>query len=248
MKRLCLVLLSAGALTGCVRYEYEEEMVLKTDGSGQVTLHGSRELFAALGSVVGTPDPNLVTRESLRQAYEAAGVDVLEVLSVKRSRRDGRTFFHVRARFRDIQALTRHPAFRGHRYELERLESALALRAEVEGGERVRGVAGIPRDGLVAFRVHFPSPVRSHNSASGLDRGNIVAWEQSVGDHLRSEPLRIEAHFDQRTVLEATLIVVGSALVLVAAALTLALYLTVRLGRRQLRTDRALRLESGGSR
>jgi len=223
--------LLAGALTGCVQYEYEEELYLKTDGSGEIYIHGSREVFASLGAVVSAPNPDLVTRAELERTYAQSGLDVV---SIKRSRRDGRTFFHVRARFTDIATLSSHPAFRGRRYEFTRAEETLALRAEIRGGERVSGVPGVPRDELVGFRVHFPSPVRFHNSPTGLDRGNIVRWQQTVGGHLAGEPLVLEARFDTRTVLEATLLIFGSALVLVVTAALVGFYVTVRVGRRQL--------------
>lgn len=236
-----LLVLLIWLAAGCVRYEYEEEFFLEIDGSGQIYLNGSRELFASLRGVGGSPDPHFVTAEALRRFYESPD---LEVVSVKSSRREGKQYFHLRARFQDLSRLSQLPAFAGHRFLLEREEDQLSFTAEILGGERVAGVRGLSREGLVGFRFHFPSPVRFHNSPGGVRRGNIVAWEQPLGEHLRGTPLALEARFDQRTVLAATLLLFGSAVLLVLIGIGLGLYFVVRLGRRELA---AARLETMGT-
>jgi len=240
-------LLTGLMLSACVRYEYEEEVFLKIDGSGEIYLNGSRELFAALRGVGGSPDPHFVTAESLWRFYDSP---TLEVISVRSSRREGRQHFQLRARFDDLSRLSEHPAFAGRRFWLERKnDSELSLTVEIPGGEKVSGVRGLYREGEVAFRFHFPSPVRFHNSPGGVRRGNIVAWEQPLAEHLGGVPLTLAARFDQRTVLAAAVLLFGTAVLLVGAGVGLGLYLVWRLGRRELAAERALsaRPESMGT-
>lgn len=230
MARLCLSLLVTSLFAGCVNYEYGEEIYLETDGSGEIHINGSRELFAALRGVGGSPDPDFVTVNTLRRFYESPD---LKVVSVKGSRREGRAYFHVRGRFQDINRLSHHPAFRGRQLRLEQQAETLRFRAEIVGGEMVPGVRGLRDDDLVAFRIHFPSPVHYHNSRSGVERGNIVVWQQTVAAHLKGEPLVLEARFDRLTVLAATLMLFGAAVGLVVLVLGAAIYAMLRLGRRQ---------------
>jgi hypothetical protein len=219
-------------LSACVRYEYEEEVFLEVDGSGEIRINGSRELFAALRGVGGSPDPHFVTAETLRRFYQSPD---LEVLSIKSSRREGRTYLHLRARFEDLRRLAKHPAFAGRRFVLEDEDDELRLEAEIHGGERLPGVRGLSRQGQVGFRFHFPSPVRFHNAPDGIRRGNILAWEQTVAEHLQGNPIQLEAHFDQTSVLAASLFLFGSAALLALTVISLGLYLTTRHGRRELK-------------
>ena len=42
--------------------------------------------------------------------------------------------------------------------------------------------------------LHLPSKITYHNAgAANLRRGNILVWEQSLGDRLRGEPLVLDA-------------------------------------------------------
>ncbi len=233
MKRLLLLLFFAGLCTGCAEFEYEEDVHLGIDGSGEIDIIGARELFAALHGIGDPSDPDSVTVHSIRQFFHSPE---LEVVSVRRFERKGRTYFRVRARFEDLNELARHRGFAGRRMRLERGES-LTLNADIEAVERSEGVRDLPRDGLIAFRFHFPSPVLHHNAPGGVERGNIISWERPVSEYLEGEPLHLEARFDRRTVFTTTLILLATAAALVILVIGGSLYLMTRVGRRKLAAD-----------
>ena len=50
---------------------------------------------------------------------------------------------------------------------------------------------------IVAFRLHLPSKIRYHNTKRDVGRGNILVWEQSLADRLRSVPLELDARMER---------------------------------------------------
>ncbi|MFQ5790822.1 MAG: hypothetical protein ACE5JI_10140 [Acidobacteriota bacterium] len=224
----------SAVLVSCTEYEYEEEMYLSIDGSGEVRVSGSRELLAAFHDIGKSARPEFITEESLRHYF---GSPELEIISTRRSTRNGRSYFHVRARFDDLNQLSRHPAFADRNFHWTETAAKVIVTANIEGGQRRRPTSGLYRDGLVSLRIHLPSPVRYHNSPAGIEPGNIIGWEQTLAAHLRGDPLAVEVHFDRRTVLSITLMIIGAALAMVVSAISLTLWSLVRAGRRQLVTE-----------
>ena len=216
-------------LASCSQYEYEEEVDLRVDGSGEFTIHATKDVFSSLHGV-RRMDSDTEFLKELRTFYDSP---VFEVVSVTRSRRNARTFFHIRARFDDLGELSKQAGLAIRALRIGRGEE-LSLKAHVEGKDKWKGVARLPDEALVAFRFHFPSPVRYHNSTSGLERGNIVRWETSVSELRRGVPLHLEARFDRRTVFSMTLILLAAAGALVILVISASLYFLTRLGRRQL--------------
>ena len=214
---------------GCSKYEYEEEVDLRIDGSGEFYIHAAQDLFTSLHGV-GRADSEAAFLDELRAFYDSSA---FEVVSVKRSRRDRRTFFHVRGRFVDLAELSDQAGFAVRGLRIGRGEE-LSLTAHVEGKDKWKNVVRLPDDALVAFRFHFPGPVRHHNSTVGLERGNIVRWETTVSELQRGVPLRLEARFDQRTVFSMTLTLLAAAGASVILVISAFLYFLTRLGRRQL--------------
>jgi hypothetical protein len=225
MRSLVLASLLFGILTGCTHYEHQEDLYFEVDGSGEVRVSCSEDLFTLLYGIDGSLDiPNLT---------EFLESPDLQVSSIRRSRRQGRGFLHIRARFEDLERLSDQAVFQGRRYQLAAGEEYLDLRVDIRDG-RGRGKSERLQDGLFRFRVHFPSPVRRHNSDTGVERGNIITWERSVADQLRGEPLHVEARFDRRTVLATALILLAIALSVVVLVISASLFIFVRIGRRQL--------------
>ena len=214
---------------GCSKYEYEEEVDLRIDGSGEFYIHATQDLFTSLHGV-GRADSEAAFLDELRAFYDSSA---FEVVSVKRSRRNTRTFFHVRGRFVDLAGLSDHAGFAVRGLSIGRGEE-LSLKAHVEGKDKWKDVVRLPDDALVAFRFHFPSPVRHHNSTVSLERGNIVRWETTVSELRRGVPLHLEARFDRRTVFSMTLILLATAGASVILIISASLYFLTRLGRRQL--------------
>ncbi|HJS74614.1 MAG TPA: hypothetical protein VJ921_10020 [Vicinamibacteria bacterium] len=212
------------AASGCATYEYEEEVFLEVDGSGDIRMSGSAAAIEALHDV------------DAERAASLFAADGVEVLSVRETERDRRKFVHVDARFDAWEDLCRAPAFRGRSCRLVSGEKGLELELSLPSP---REAAPEPLDpqALLALRYHFPSTIRYHNSPGGIERGNILAWKRTLREHFAGRPLDVEVRFDRRTILEATVAIVGLAMALVAASLGTALVLMVRKGRRQLRAE-----------
>ena len=210
---------------GCSQFEYEEEIDLSIDGTGEFYVHTTQELFTTVHGVRGADSETAFTEE-LRAFYDSPA---FQVVSVKRSRRDSRTFFHVRGRFADLAGLSEQAGLAVRDFRIEHGDE-LRLEATVDG----KDFTGLPDDARVAFRFHFPSPVRYHNSTLGLEHGNIVRWEASVLELRQGVPLQLEARFDRRTVFSMTLVLLAAAVASVILVISAALFFLTRLGRRQL--------------
>ncbi len=202
MKSLLSVLFAVIAATGCTRYhyEYEEEFHLNIDGSGQLRISGSQELLAALYEVSESSPPEVVS-DDLRSLFD--GPD-LEVSSVSHASFGGRPFFHIRARFEDLKQLSRHSAFSGRRFWLGPEDEHMRFEADIPGRYGSSEKEPIHRDGVMAFLVHLPSPVRSHNSELEVKRGNIIGWEYEVADFFDMLDIRFFWYYNNQKVIPST--------------------------------------------
>ena len=89
-------------------------------------------------------------------------------------------------------------------------------------------------DELVAFRIHVPSVVEYHNAGpANLRRGNIVVWEQSLGDRLRGAPLELEVRMQPQSILYRTLILFASMFAAVAVLFGVVIWRIVRAGQKK---------------
>ena len=227
--RLVLGLLVTLSACTAYEYEYEEEVFLEVDGSGRFRVSGSSE---AIGTVLPLAR---VSVETVRDHFDEPQV---ELDSVHETERDGRSFIHVQARFADWNRLCEHPAFSGRHCRLVIGPDVLEIESTVPG-PRSPGRVPTDPDASIVFRFHFPSTVAFHNSPNEIERGNIVRWQRSMGEHFAREPLVIQARFEKRSVLETTVMVLVAAVSLVVVAITGTISLMVRKGRRQLESDAA---------
>jgi hypothetical protein len=89
------------------------------------------------------------------------------------------------------------------------------------------------REGLAAVRFHLPSKVYAHDNADGgVARGNIVTWREDLARAAAGAPLAFGATIDRRSILYTTVGLFGASILLALAVLALAVYLTMRKGRR----------------
>lgn len=86
---------------------------------------------------------------------------------------------------------------------------------------------------LVAFRLHLPSKIEFHNTKREIGRGNILVWEQPLGDRLRGEPLVLEARMQTQSILYRTLWLFGLTFVLAALTFVAVIWWVVRRGKPQ---------------
>ena len=227
--RIVVLCACAFALAACESYEYEEEVFLETDGSGNIRISGTQELLGVMHDVEA-PSVN-----SMRAHFEDPA---LRIDSVRETSRDGRRYIHVQGRFEDFNALCRHPAFRARDCGLRR-EDAQELSLFVSVAAITPETPNhVEPDDVLAFRFHFPSSVRFHNSRHEIERGNIIRWQRTAEELFGEDALLIEARFERRSVLATTVIILGTALGIVVLTASIALYWMTRKGRRQLAEER----------
>ena len=204
-------------------------MYLSLDGTATLYVNTS---IAALNALRGTSfdaAPNAPTdRDALRAYYTTP---VTRVTRVSPYRRSGRRFVSVRMDVDDVRRLGETAPFAWSTYQLTQEGDAFAYKQNV--GAAARKDAGAPGwmgQALVAFRMHLPSKIRSHDNAAEFRRGNILAWEQLLSDRMRGVPMTLEARMDAQSILYRALILFGSMAALVALAFAVVIWWVRRKG------------------
>jgi hypothetical protein len=222
LRRLALAAVFLALFAGCRtlgvhRYEYDERVDLALDGSAIVDVNASIAALVALHGATLDIDPEArLDRDAIRRLFDGPGSRIRQLSAF---RRYGRRFVHVQIEVSDIHLLPKSPSFSWSCYELERQGDVYRFLQDIgsAAGKPVADV-GWRGDELVAFRIHAPSRIRFHNSSDGIERGNILVWEQSLNERLAGAPLRLEARMDTQSILYRTLWLFGATF---AAALTL---------------------------
>jgi hypothetical protein len=217
---LSALLCAACQTLGLVKqYEYDERVELSLDGSAVIDINASIPALVALRGATLSVDPEArFDRQQFKRLYEGPGVTVREVSAF---RRHGRRFVHVRLDVADIAAAPRLPPLSWSTYRLDRIGDEFRFVQVVGPAVQLDvGDVGWTGDELVAFRVHLPSRINFENSPLAVERGNIVAWEQTLRERLAGTPLQIEVRMQTESILYTTLwLFAGS---FVAAMLALA--------------------------
>jgi hypothetical protein len=227
---LAAVLIGAGCGGGILKeYEYDEEVFLDLDGSATILINASIPALVALRGLDADPDPQArLDRDRIRAFYETP---VTRVTRVSRPwRREGRRFVQVRLETDDFAALEGAAPFSWSVYQLDRRGEEFYLRQEVGGAVAVPP-PGVNWDGdeLVAFRLHLPSRIFEHNTTSRtVNRGNILVWEQTLGDRLAGKPLVMYARMEAESILARTLSIFALAFVAALAVLGGAIWWVVK--------------------
>jgi hypothetical protein len=94
------------------------------------------------------------------------------------------------------------------------------------------GDVGWTGNEAVRFRVHVPSQIPFHNSPGGVERGNILTWDQPLAERAAGTPLDMQFQMEPQSILYSTLLLFGGTIVAAAAAFALAIWLFIRRGRR----------------
>ena len=212
------------------RYEYDERIELSLDGSASVHVSASIPAFVALRGATLSVDPEArFDRQAFRKLYAGPGVAVREVSVF---RRHGRRFVYVRLDVSDIAQLPRLVPLSWSRYRLDRLEHEFRFVQELGPAAQLDvGDVGWIGNELVAFRVHLPSRINFHNSPLGVERGNILVWEQTLRERLSGAPLRMEARIATESILYRTLWLFGGTFMAAMLVLAGVIWLVSRKGR-----------------
>src|SRR6185436_7976231 len=209
---------------------YEEDCYLSLDGTATVYVNSS---LAALNLLRGTsfdtnPDGPL-DLDGVQRYFTTPHSRVVRATS---TRRDGRRFVHVRIETDDLRRLSDAAPFAWSSYELNESGGEVVFRQKVGKASGGPGQTEWRGDEIAAFRLHLPSRILFHNSPFGVQRGNILAWEQPLSERVRGEPIEIEARVEPQSILYRTLLLFAGTIVAVALTFVLAIWWVIRWGRR----------------
>lgn len=223
------------------QYEYEEDLTIDVDGSGTLTINASLPALNALRGLDVDPLATSVDRDRIRALYESS---VVRVRSVPRPwRRHNREFVQINLEFDDVRRLHEAPPLSWSRYELTAQNGQHMFRQIVGPSALKPGtLKNVGWDGkeIVAFRLHLPSRILEHNARdleknepTGINRGNILAWEQHLADRLDGKPVTIEVRMDSQSILYRTLFLFAGAFAAAVLTLVLLIWWTMRRGKDQ---------------
>lgn len=225
-----LLLVACGTNPLSRKYEYEEEVYVDLDGSATVYVNAAVPALVALRGADLPLDPSArLDRQDVRAIFESP---VSRVANVSTSRRDGRRYVHVRLEVDDIRRLGDAPMFAWSRYRFD-VTGEAAEYAQRIGAPAGRDVGDVGWSGgeLVAFRLHLPSRVTFHNSPSKeILRGNIIVWEQALGERRQGVPIDIDVRMGSESILASTLLLFGAMIVLVAVTFAAFIWFIKRRG------------------
>jgi len=213
------------------QYEYDEQIDLSLDGSATVYVNGSVPALVALHGIDLDVAPTaMLDRAAIRAFYVSEGVRVARISA---SRRRGRRFVHIRLDVDDICRLGATAAFARPDCTFRPQDGEYVFRQTIaRGAVRDVGDVGWTGSEQVAFRLHLPSRIHYHNAPSKqVERGNILAWEQSFADRLAGRPVEMEVRMASASILYTTLWLFGTmALVVVGVFGALLWWLTRKKG------------------
>jgi len=227
-----LVTFTVLATAGCggvfgPQYEYEEDLYPALDGSATLYVSASVAALVALRGVDLDLNPRApIDRNRVRALFEAPG---LAVRRPRVSHRSGRRFVHVRIDTPSVQALATAAPLSWSSYAITRRPGLVTLTQEIGAASgRAVGDVGWSGDEVVAFRLHVPGRIQFHNAEQGIERGNILTWEQSLAGRVKGVPLELEVRMESDSILFRTLMLFGSAALAALATLGLAVWWLAR--------------------
>ncbi|OFW11308.1 MAG: hypothetical protein A3H96_16540 [Acidobacteria bacterium RIFCSPLOWO2_02_FULL_67_36] len=252
MSRRAWALLVAAVIVGAVvfrmsggrilakQYEYEEDVTLSLDGSATLIVNASVASLSALRGLDISPAArvDLAVRDRIRAAYQSPVTTVLRVSPPWR--RAGRQFVQIRVSTTDIRRLPEAAPFSWSRYSLGAANGHHVFH-QVVGPSALRPGTlqnvGWYGGELVAFRLHLPSKIISHNSRDvdtdqtlKTGRGNILRWEQHLADRLDGKPVDVLVELESQSILYRTLWLFAGAFLAAVALLAFLIWMTIRKG------------------
>jgi hypothetical protein len=242
---LAVIAIAAGCRAPLGRqYEYEEQIYLRVDGSATVIVNASIAALVALrGANLDPSSSSRIDRADVRRVFEAAGCEIASV--GQPWRRHGRRFVQVRIAAGDVRKLSECRMLGWSSYALEPFNEEQLRYVQVVGKADGRDPGAVKWTGkeIVGFKLHVPSKIEWHNvrrledgTTGEIERGNILTWEQYLSDRRAGTPLQMEVRMSSQSILYRTLFLFGGAMLAAFAVLGLAVWLTIRRGRRQARS------------
>ena len=232
-----LGLIAATTMVACAggpfrQYEYEEETYLSLDGTATVRVNTSVAALDALRGASFDTNPNAaVDGDALSALFSSP---VTHVTGITLWRRNGRRYVQIRLDVDDLTRLSEAKPFAWSTYTFRREDNLYLFRQTVgaSAGKDVGTVGWTGRE-LVAFRLHLPSKIVYHNAGPGnFKRGNILVWEQTLGDRRRGAPMMLDARMETQSILYRTLWLFGATFVAVALMFCAVIWWVLRRGKK----------------
>jgi hypothetical protein len=231
------------------QYEYEEDLTLRLDGSATLVVNASIPALIALRGLPLNPDPRARGDELKKQVQNLYTSPYTKVGRINTWARQGRRFVGIHLSVTDIRSLPQTAPFAWARNELRQEGEQIVFRETLSTPQAPPdglAKAGLTGEEIIAFRLHLPARIRFQNShyldrpeSRPASRGNIVTWEQRLGQRLEGKPIAyaedrtsnlMEVRMDKESILYRTLWLFG--LAFLAAVLVIAglIWLTMRRG------------------
>lgn len=236
---LLLTLAACGGRGFSREYEYEEQLYLDADGSAAVVVNASVPALIALRGLPLDPAPRArIDRGRVREMVSEPGVEVTRVS--RPWRRDGRQFIQIRAEVDHVTRLQGTKLFGWSTYTLTDGPAGTREYSQQVGAPPGAAPANAGWDGseIVAFKLHLPSRIQAHNvrvletrETGGVERGNILTWEQHLSDRLKGAPLDMQVSMDSGSILYRTLSLFAISFLAAIVLLAGAVWMVVRRGR-----------------
>ena len=233
--RIGVVIVLLAAVSACSgrglfrQYEYEEEMYLALDGSATVYVNSSLPALVALREAPFDPKPSApVDRAAVSEYFSSP---VTRVASVRTTRRNNRRFVHVRIDVEDVRRLNEAAPFAGSSYRFSKGDNVFLYHQTVgPPSGRIPESTGWDGDEVVAIRMHLPSVIVGTNNPAGVQRGNILEWEQSLTDRLSGVPVEIDVRMEGESILSRTLWLFAATIAAVALVFALLIWRIAKRG------------------
>ena len=259
MRAAAAALVVAAAVTACngqrgplgPEYEYEEDLTLRLDGSATLIVNAS---VPALIAVRGLPlNAELRTRgdQLTNQLQDLYASPYTTVGRISNWTRHGRRYVGIHLTVTDVRELSKVAPFSWAKHELREEGEQVVFRETLSkpaAAPDALAKAKLTGDEIVAFRLHLPARIRFQNShyldrpeSRPTSRGNILTWEQRLGQRMDGKPIAyaadktpdvMEVQMDGQSILYRTLWLFGLAFLAALLAIAGLIWLTMRRGRR----------------
>ena len=222
-----------------IEYEYEEDLRIGLDGSATLVVNASIPALVVLRGLPLSTELSARGDHLKNQVHDLYSSEFTRVGRISNWTRHGRRYLGIHITVSDVRALPKVAPFSWARYELREDGELAVFRQTLSkpaAPPDILAKVGLTGNEIVAFRLHLPARIRHHNShyldrpdSRPAARGNILTWEQRLGQRLDGTPIAyaedrtpdvMEVRMDRQSILYRTLWLFG--LAFLAALLAIA--------------------------
>lgn len=230
-----------------VEYEYEEDLTIALDGSGTLVVNASIPALVVLRGLPLNIDLSARGDHLKNQLRDLYTSEYTRVGRISNWTRHSRRYFGIHLTVSDVRALSKVAPLSWARYELKQDGEQVTFRETLSkpaAPPDALAKNGLTGNEIVAFRLHLPARIRHQNShyldrpeSRPASRGNILTWEQRLGQRLEGKPIAyaedrtpdvMEVRMDRQSILYRTLWLFGLAFLAALLVIGGLIWLTMR--------------------